>query len=233
MERYFDWQVKVSATRHLGGLKATEELVKSCNISKDKRVLEVGCGVGLTLYYVSRKYGCRIVGLDVLEDMIKEALRKVRKYGIDEKVDLVMADAQNLPFREESFDTIFGESVNVFIKDKLKAMKEYASVVKQGGYVGFNEGTWIRLSPVNVRKYLFKLSSMVLETYGKWVKLLADSGLKVVFTKVYRIKYSDELTSIKLYGIGNSLKVILKFMFLFMKSCETKAIYNENVEISA
>ncbi len=132
MERYFDWQVKVGATRHLGGLKATEDLVKSCNISKDKRVLEVGCGVGLTLCYVN--------------------------------------------------------------KDKLKAMKEYARVVKQGGYVGFNGGTWIKLPPENVRKYLFKLSSMVLETYDKWVKLLVNSGLKVIVTRVYRIKYSDELT---------------------------------------
>ncbi len=223
MERYFDWQVKVGATRHLGGLKATEELVKSCNISKNKRVLEIGCGVGLTLCYVSRKYDCRIVGIDILENMIKEALRKVKKYNIDRKVDLVMADAQNLPFREESFDIVFGESVNVFIEDKLKAMKEYARVVKQGGYIGFNEGTWIKLPPENVRKYLFKLSSMVLETYDKWIKLLMDSGLKVIFTRVYRIKYSDELTSIKIYGIRDSLKVILKFMFLLMKSHETRA----------
>ena len=38
------------------------------------------------------------------------------------------------------------ESVTAFVPDKDKALSEYRRAVKPGGYVGLNEGTWVKRS---------------------------------------------------------------------------------------
>jgi len=43
---FFDFAAEVGLTKHVGGLKATEMLIELCQISKEKYVLDVGCGVG-------------------------------------------------------------------------------------------------------------------------------------------------------------------------------------------
>ena len=45
---YFEFQAEIGFTKHMGGLKATKELIELCHIDKGKYVLEVGCGVGKT-----------------------------------------------------------------------------------------------------------------------------------------------------------------------------------------
>lgn len=62
---YFAIQSTWGATKHFGGLKATAELAELCHIAKDKYVLEVGVGAGLTPRYIAKKYGCRVVGVDL------------------------------------------------------------------------------------------------------------------------------------------------------------------------
>jgi cyclopropane fatty-acyl-phospholipid synthase-like methyltransferase len=73
---YLRVQAYWGVTKHFGGLNATEELVVACHIDKDKFVLEVGCGTGLTASYLAKRYGCRVVGVDLSEQMIDVARRK-------------------------------------------------------------------------------------------------------------------------------------------------------------
>ena len=42
---YFELQAYLDATKHAGGLKATKELIKLCQIDEGKYILDVGCGV--------------------------------------------------------------------------------------------------------------------------------------------------------------------------------------------
>jgi len=67
---YFELQAYWGMTKHMGGLKATRQLVELCHISEDKYVLVVGCGVGVTPCYLVKRYGCRVVGVDLSDKMI-------------------------------------------------------------------------------------------------------------------------------------------------------------------
>jgi protein-L-isoaspartate O-methyltransferase len=60
---YFDAQASWGVTKHMGGLNATARLAELCHISKDTRVLEVGCGVGLTACYLATHLGGHVLGL--------------------------------------------------------------------------------------------------------------------------------------------------------------------------
>jgi len=80
-------------TKHMGGLKATEELIELCHINKGKYILEVGCGVGITACYIAKRYGCRVVGMDISERMIDKSKKRAKREGVEDRVKFTVADA--------------------------------------------------------------------------------------------------------------------------------------------
>jgi ubiquinone/menaquinone biosynthesis C-methylase UbiE len=165
---YFDAQASWGISKpHYGGLKATLELLRMCHLKEDYYVLDVGCGAGITSCYISERFGCRVVGVDLSEKMLSLAKERARRKKI-EKTDFKKADAQDLPFEDGTFDLVISESVVSFVKDKEKAIKEYARVVKAGGYVGINEAIWLKDSPPSeLDEYVRRISGAELTNAEK------------------------------------------------------------------
>ncbi len=65
-------------TKHMGGLKATRELIELCHTNKDKYVLDVGCGVGITACNIVKRYSCKVVGVDISEEMIARSNERAK-----------------------------------------------------------------------------------------------------------------------------------------------------------
>jgi arsenite methyltransferase len=174
---YFDLQAEFGSTNHMGGLKATKDLIALCHIGKDAHVLDVGCGVGITASFLAKEYDCRVVGIDISSKMINRSYEKARKENVQEKIEFTVADLQSLPFKNNTFDAVIGESVTAFIQDKQRAVTEYARVTKSGGYIGLNETTWIEEPPAEVADYLLHTTGADLESSETWKELLESSGL--------------------------------------------------------
>jgi ubiquinone/menaquinone biosynthesis C-methylase UbiE len=135
----FEVQAYMDLSKHIGGTKATDELVQACKITKDSNVLDVGCGVGQTPVYLAQKYGCKVTGIDVSARMIKRAIERKEKNNATRTTFLVADASDILPFENDTFDIVMTESVLNFIEDKEKALQEFKRVAKQGGYIGLNE----------------------------------------------------------------------------------------------
>ncbi|HET8944475.1 MAG TPA: class I SAM-dependent methyltransferase, partial [Dehalococcoidia bacterium] len=67
---------------------------------KAGRLLEIGVGTGKNLQH--HPDGARVVAIDISPRMLQRAAAKAGRQG--RGIDLVLADAQNLPFRDGSFD---------------------------------------------------------------------------------------------------------------------------------
>jgi ubiquinone/menaquinone biosynthesis C-methylase UbiE len=150
---YFKLQADFGFTKHPGGLKATRELVKACHISQGSYVLEIGCGIGKTPCKIVEDIGCQIVGIDLSAEMVKKALARAHLKGMQANLDFAAADAQALPFNNDTFDAVICESVNAFVPDKAKALQEYTRVVKPGGYIGINEVHWKQITSPELTQY--------------------------------------------------------------------------------
>jgi ubiquinone/menaquinone biosynthesis C-methylase UbiE len=146
-QHFFHFAAEVGLTKHLGGVGATEELVELCHIGKGSYVLDVGCGAGVTPCLLARRYGCRVVGVDILEGMIQRSRERAKREGVTDLVEFRVADAQDLPFEDGLFDAVITESVTAFPEDKQRAVDEYVRVTKPGGYVGLNESVWLKTPP--------------------------------------------------------------------------------------
>ena len=186
-EVYFEFQSVMGVTKHMGGLKATRELIESCCIDEGKCVLEVGCALGRTSCYIAKGHGCRVVGVDISEMMIDRSKERAKREDVEDRVEFRVADAQSLPFEDATFDAVIGESVIAFLEDNQRAVCECVRVSKQGGYVGLNERIWIKAPPLGLAEYLYRTTGAKLETSDVWKELLEGSGLTDVVVRTYKI----------------------------------------------
>ena len=92
-------------------------------------VLEVGCGSGRFLKYLSDKAGF-IVGVDPSHAVFASD----KLLGPKKNVVLVKASANDLPFANETFNFVYSIGVLHHIPDTLKAMQACVDKVKKGGY---------------------------------------------------------------------------------------------------
>lgn len=218
----FDFQAETGLTKHQGGVGATEELSELCHIGEGKYVLDVGCGVGVTPCFIAKKYGCRVVGVDISERMIERSNERARREGVEDSVEFRVADAQDLPFEDDLFDAVVGESVTAFPEDKQKAVNEYVRVTKPGGYVGLNESTWMKTPvPAELIEWVsqdLSANAEVLTSDG-WAGLLEGAGLTEIVVRTYEINTRNEAREIlRRYGCRGMLGVLSRILSLYARS---------------
>ena len=109
-------------------------LVASVEASPDDRVLDVATGTGLVAEAVVRRYGCSVVGLDQSEAMLAGARHRVAaRPALGRRVELVHAEAEELPFEDASFDAVTFTYLLRYVDDPAATMRELARVLKPGG----------------------------------------------------------------------------------------------------
>jgi SAM-dependent methyltransferase len=231
----FDFQAEVGLTKHLGGVGATEELSELCHISEGKYILDVGCGVGVTPCFIARRYGCRVVGVDISERMIERSNERARREGVEDSVEFRVADAQDLPFEDDLFDAVVGESITAIPEDKQKAVNEYVRVTKPGGYVGFNESTWIKTPvPAELVEWVsqdLSANAEVLTSDG-WAGLLEGAGLREIVVRTYAINTRNEAREIfRRYGCRGMLGVLCRILSLYARSPAYRRLAKEVREV--
>ncbi|MBN1189441.1 MAG: class I SAM-dependent methyltransferase [Dehalococcoidales bacterium] len=191
---YFQVQASWGMTKHMGGLKATGKLIELCRVERDNRVLVVGCGTGVSACYLAKNYGCRVTGVDLLAAMVDRSIARAGKAGLDKRVEFRTADAQELPFDDNSFNAVICESVNAFVPDKPRAINEYRRVIKPGGYLGINEVTWLRTPPEDLAAYLSRIMDAEFRDGSGWKGLLESSGLQEITAAIYKTGAIEQWT---------------------------------------
>jgi len=222
---YFELQAYVGTTKHMGGFETTKELIELCHVDGDTYVLDAGCGAGATASYLAKAYGCRVVGVDLREAMVTLSTERARKQGVIDHVEFRVADAQELPFDDGTFDVILCESVATFIEDKQRVVEELARVVKQGGYVGLNEEIWLKPPTPEVADHVKRMWPVKpnVPTAGGWEALLKNAGLQDVFIKAYKVDARREATQVKRYALGDVFRMFWRALVLYVKSAEFRA----------
>jgi arsenite methyltransferase len=224
---FFEFAAKVGLTKHLGGVAATETLIELCHIGRGKNILDVGCGVGVTPCYMAKRYGCRVVGVDISERMIERSKERMKKAKLTDLMEFRVADAQDLPFENNFFDVVITESVTSFPKDKQKAIGEYVRVTKPGGYVGLNESVWRKVPPPpEVVAWASQDIGANVQplTPDAWVGLLQSAGLTEITYRTSTVNPRGEARGIlKRYGLGGLLRVFWRMRLLYARDPDYKS----------
>ena len=84
---------------------------------------------------LARRYGCTVVGVDQSADMLAAARRRVAAAGRSDRITLLEARAEALPFAAASFDGLTFTYLLRYVDDPEATLRELARVVRPGGRV--------------------------------------------------------------------------------------------------
>ncbi|MBR9681983.1 MAG: class I SAM-dependent methyltransferase [Candidatus Altiarchaeota archaeon] len=99
------------------------------------QLLEIGVGTGKNLQYYTTE--AKVIAIDISPKMLERAKNKAKKLGKD--IEFHLMDAQELKFKDNSFDFVIGTFVLCSIPNPIKALKEVQRVLKKGGKAIFLE----------------------------------------------------------------------------------------------
>jgi ubiquinone/menaquinone biosynthesis C-methylase UbiE len=180
---------------HLGGEKATKELLEMCAPTPETHVLDIGCGSGHTACEAAREYGSRVTGIDISEIMVAKAERRARRMRLEGLAAFRVADVFSLPFPDDSYDlTLFESVITTLPGDKHDAIRETVRVTRPGGLVAANESV-VGSAP----EEFLRLTEKHPATYGVFTPdglraLLEESGLEIVEMSEMRSSGTPSMT---------------------------------------
>jgi len=111
------------------------------SLSKSMKVLDAGCGEGVVPNYLTKKFGCKIVGISVLPFEIKKARLRAERHNVSDLVNYLLMDYSNMKFSNNTFDAIYTIEALSHSTDIRKTLSEFFRVLKKGGKVALFEYT--------------------------------------------------------------------------------------------
>ena len=108
-------------------------LLKSIKLKYNAKVLDVACGTGLLLSSLIHLYDCDTYGIDISENMIKEA-KTYYPY-----IKFKVSDCENIDYNNEFFDYLTVCAAFHHFPAPYKFIKEAYRLLKKGGKIYITE----------------------------------------------------------------------------------------------
>src|SRR5437763_6275133 len=110
-----------------------EELCEALDMRSGQRVLDVAAGNGNITLAAARRW-CDVVSTDYVADLLERGRARAKAEGLS--VEFKTADAEALPFANDSFDMVVSTFGVMFAPNHDKAAAELLRVCKSGGKIG-------------------------------------------------------------------------------------------------
>ncbi len=169
---------KVTTEENNGESEFLKEILEAV---PEKRVLDLGCGLG----DVALKMGTRaneVIGVDVSQVALSHAQKKLEQAQVS-NVRFQPADANKLPFPTETFDVVVSRRGPA--TDSIRTLREACRVLKKGGLLmelTIGEKDKHNIAQIFKRGQMFHVKQKV--TVSK-TKMLRRAGFKVVSARDY------------------------------------------------
>ena len=107
--------------------------------NKPATILDIATGTGDFAISASKYTNATITGIDISQGMLDVGVEKINKKGLTNRIKLQLADSENLPFQDNSYDAVTaGFGVRNF-EDLNKGLSEMYRTLKSGGIVAILE----------------------------------------------------------------------------------------------
>lgn len=108
-------------------------IVDTMDCGRGERILEVGVGTGLSLPLYPQDVN--VVGIDISRHMLAQARVRVARDGLANVAELMVMDAENMAFEDDSFDKVVAMYVASVVPDPRRLVDEMRRVCKPGGQI--------------------------------------------------------------------------------------------------
>ena len=144
---YYGADGKIKKERRQAQIDLIEELLQWSGVQQAENILDVGCGIGGSSLYLAQKFDASVTGITLSPVQASRAAERATEAALGTKASFQVADAQNMPFADNSFDLVWSLESGEHMPDKTKFMQECYRVLKPGGK--FIMVTWCHRSTEN------------------------------------------------------------------------------------
>lgn len=189
---------------HIRGLEVSHELALQSDL-KNKKLLDIGCGLGGPCRMLSDLYNCQAYGIDLNSDYIKTAKQLSDLIQMKNSPLYFEGDALNLPFEDGFFDVVWTQHVQMNIEDKNKFYSEINRVLAKNGILLYYDifkhdpieinypVPWADNSSISYLQTIEEMDSILknLKFLKKETTDQSDSGLEFLENAMEAHKFSD------------------------------------------
>ena len=149
---------------------------KHMPLSEHTRILDLASGKGAVSITIAKELAVNVYGFDLLPAFIEYANKKAKELNVSALCHFAVANVNDVVNTEANYDcVIFGAAGNI-LGDPAETLSKLCQTVKQGGFILIDEGYLPGDSDNDAVKY----KNYEYLTRGQWLRLFADSGLKLV-----------------------------------------------------
>jgi ubiquinone/menaquinone biosynthesis C-methylase UbiE/uncharacterized protein YbaR (Trm112 family) len=177
-------------------------------------ILELGCGTGRQCEWVASRR-IHTIGIDISEEMLTAAQAKLRMKKLDQYVNLIVADAENPPIKNDALAACIIVGTLHHVNDPERAVVNGVKKIKAGG--GFFSYDPHR-SPV---RFIFDFAMSVCKLYSERAN---DHPLMTEHTLRSWLEKAGVQSKVKI-----STFILPHFFYLFSDSTNRKLLYYTDV----
>jgi ubiquinone/menaquinone biosynthesis C-methylase UbiE len=115
-----------------------ESLAEACDLRTDERVLDVAAGNGNATLAAARR-GAQVTSTDYVDTLLQRGAERAKAERLE--VTFQVADVEELPFPDASFDAVLSTFGVMFAPDHARSASEMARVCRPGGRIGLANWT--------------------------------------------------------------------------------------------
>jgi ubiquinone/menaquinone biosynthesis C-methylase UbiE len=185
-----------------GGEGNIANLVEGLGI-RDRRILDIGCGIGGPAFVLASKYGAYVVGTDIEPQLIEQARLRAEEFGMGSHCEFVTVDPGPMTFPDESFDVVLSTGVIMQIQNKREIFEEALRVLKPGGILTCYDWMKPEGEYSEDMHYWFKMERLTysMKTFSEYEAMLQDAGfIDIELTdrsEWYRQRVQEEYAQIR------------------------------------
>ena len=136
-------------------------------VNNPNTILDIATGTGDFAISASKHTNAHISGIDISQRMLYVGIEKIKKKGLEDRIKLQLADSENLPFHDQTFDAITaGFGVRNF-ENLNKGLSEMHRVLDNNGIVAILEPSTPKYFPL--KQFYNLYFNNILPTIGAWI----------------------------------------------------------------
>jgi tocopherol O-methyltransferase len=160
------------------------ELATRARIREGESVLDVGCGLGGSSFFLAERYGATVTGISISPKQIAAATDESRERGLESQAAFRVQDAHRLDSEPGRFDIVWVVECSEHLFDKAKFVRDCARLLVPGGRLAIC--AWLAGDSLNrtqedlvetVRNGMLCPSFGTMDDYIEWME---GGGLSIV-----------------------------------------------------
>ncbi len=119
--------------------RTMDHMIEHVDIGPDDYILDIGGGYGGSARFLAKRFGCRVVVLNLSEVENDRDREMNKEQGLDHLIEVVDGDFENLNYPDETFTKVWSQDAILHSGNRERVVAEAARVLKPGGSFIFTD----------------------------------------------------------------------------------------------